>query len=172
LHDADERAFGKRRLFADSPTASALGFGIRVGDPALPLLKPEARLATDAKRLLRSDILHALPDPTAQWDAPNGHFWIRRVLGLMFLIAVMVGLSFYRKEAAETRQHLSQVQATNREPTGDSCGVVVQQHPSLAFSHARNFNLCVEFQMALFPLILNHVTASALVVLACQKSTW
>jgi hypothetical protein len=35
-----ERAFGKRRLFADSPTASALGFGIRVGDPALPLLKP------------------------------------------------------------------------------------------------------------------------------------
>ena len=35
-----ERAFGKRRLFADSPTARALGFGIRVGDPALTLLKP------------------------------------------------------------------------------------------------------------------------------------
>jgi hypothetical protein len=93
-----ERAFGKRRLFADSPTASALGFGIRVGDPALPLLKPEARLAPDAKRLLRADILRALPDPTAQWDAPNGHRWICRVLELMLLIAAVVGLSFYRKK--------------------------------------------------------------------------
>ena len=93
-----ERAFGKRRLFADSPTASALGFGIRVGDPALPLLKPEARLAPDAKRLLRADILRALPDPTAPWDAPNGHLWICRVLELMLLIAAVVGLSFYRKK--------------------------------------------------------------------------
>src|ERR1700674_603288 len=39
-----ERAFGKRRLFADSPTARALGFGMRVGDPALALLKPKVRL--------------------------------------------------------------------------------------------------------------------------------
>jgi hypothetical protein len=93
-----ERAFGKRRLFADSPTASALGFGIRVGDPALPLLKPEARLTPDAKRLLRADIRRALPDPTAQWDAPNGHLWICRVLELMLLIAAVVGLSFYRKK--------------------------------------------------------------------------
>ena len=35
-----ERAFGKRRMFGDSPTARALGFGMRVGDPALALLKP------------------------------------------------------------------------------------------------------------------------------------
>ena len=29
-----ERAFGKRRVFADSPTAGLIGFGMRVGDPA------------------------------------------------------------------------------------------------------------------------------------------
>jgi hypothetical protein len=58
-------------------------------NPALPLLKPGAQLATDAKRLLRSG-----------WamDGPNGRLWIRRVLGLMFLIAAMVGLSFYGKK--------------------------------------------------------------------------
>jgi hypothetical protein len=93
-----ERAFGERRLFADSPTARALGFGMRVGDPALPLLKPEVRLDQDAERLLRVDILRALPDPTTQWDAPNGHLWIRRVLGLMFVFAAVAGLSFYTKK--------------------------------------------------------------------------
>jgi hypothetical protein len=36
-----ERAFGKRRKFADSPTARWLGFGLRVGGPALPLLRSE-----------------------------------------------------------------------------------------------------------------------------------
>ena len=93
-----ERAFGKRRLFADSPTARALGFGMRVGDPALPLLKPEVPLDQDAERLLRADLLRALPDPTTQWDAPNGHLWIRRVLGLMLVFAAMAGLSFYTKK--------------------------------------------------------------------------
>jgi hypothetical protein len=43
-----ERAFGKRRLFADSPTARALGFGMRVGDPALPVA--QARSATRSGR--------------------------------------------------------------------------------------------------------------------------
>src|ERR1700726_4507074 len=54
-----ERAFGKRRLFADSPTARTLGFGMRVGDPALVLLKPEVRLDQEAERLLRADVLRA-----------------------------------------------------------------------------------------------------------------
>ena len=74
-----ERAFGKRRLFADSPTARALGFGIRIGDPALPLLKPEVRLDSRSEWLLRADILRRLPDPTTRWDAPNGHHYIRQV---------------------------------------------------------------------------------------------
>lgn len=70
------------RLFADSPTARALGFGMRVGDPALTLLKPEVRLDPDAERLLRADILRKLPDPTTPWNAPNGHLWIRRAMGM------------------------------------------------------------------------------------------
>ena len=90
-----ERAFGKRRLFADSPTARALGFGMRVGAPALALLKPEVRLEPDAERLLRADILRNLPDPTTPWDAPNGHLWIRRVLGLLMILAALGGLICY-----------------------------------------------------------------------------
>ncbi|MGA8658276.1 MAG: hypothetical protein WB586_19210 [Chthoniobacterales bacterium] len=91
-----ERAFGKRRLFADSPTARALGFGVRIGDPALPLLKPEARLDRRSERLLRADILRALPDPKTRWDAPpNGHLWIRQGLGFLALIVAVGGVSYY-----------------------------------------------------------------------------
>jgi hypothetical protein len=90
-----ERAFGKRRLFADSPTARALGFGMRVGDPALTLLKPGVRLDPDAERLLRADILRKLPDPTTPWNAPNGHLWIRRAVGWLLIVAAVGGLIFY-----------------------------------------------------------------------------
>jgi hypothetical protein len=99
-----ERAFGKRRLFADSPTASTLGFGMRVGDPALPLLKPEARLTPDAERLLRADLLRKLPDPTAQWDAPNGHLWIRRGLGWLLVLAAVVGLSWFTTKKSRSQE--------------------------------------------------------------------
>jgi hypothetical protein len=93
-----ERAFGKRRLFADSPTARALGFGMRVGDPALALLRPQVRLDQEGERLLRADLLRALPDPTTQWDYPNGHLWIRRALGLMLIFAAVVSFSFNAKK--------------------------------------------------------------------------
>src|SRR5262249_49831143 len=39
-----ERAFGGRRLFADSPILRRIGIPARVGDPALPLIKPNADL--------------------------------------------------------------------------------------------------------------------------------
>jgi hypothetical protein len=87
-----ERAFGKRRLFADSPTAQMLGFGMRVGDPALALLKPNARLDPRAECLLRGDFLRALPDPTTQWNSPNGYLWIRRGFGLMLFFAAVAGV--------------------------------------------------------------------------------
>jgi hypothetical protein len=93
-----ERAFGKRRLFADSPTARALGFGMRIGDPALALLRPEVRLDQEAEGLLRADFLRALPDPTTQWDYPNGYLWIRRALGLMLVFAAVVSFSFNAKK--------------------------------------------------------------------------
>jgi hypothetical protein len=109
-----ERAFGKRRLFADSPTASILGFGIRVGDPALPLLKPEAHLAPDAERLLRADILRRLPDPTTEWDAPNGHLWIRRVLQMMLVVAAVMGFGFYAKNRLRHRNALARSPSLKR----------------------------------------------------------
>lgn len=96
-----ERAFGKRRMFADSPTAQSLGFGVRVGDPALALLKPDARLDPKAERLLRADFLRRLPDPTAEWNSPNGYSWIRRGMGLMLLFAVVVGVGLYTKRKAK-----------------------------------------------------------------------
>lgn len=92
-----ERAFGKRQLFADSPTARALGFGMRVGNPALALLKQDVRLDPDAERLLRADFLRGLPDPITEWDSPNGYVQIRRVLGLMLVFVAVAGLGFCMK---------------------------------------------------------------------------
>jgi hypothetical protein len=86
-----ERAFGKRRLFADSPTARAIGLGMRIGDPALPLLRPDAKLDAEAERNLRADALRKLPDPTETWDAPNGHLLIKRALAIAVIGAVIFG---------------------------------------------------------------------------------
>jgi hypothetical protein len=83
-----ERAFGRRRLFADSPTARWLGFGVRMGDPALPLLRPEVRLDRRTERLLRASLLRTLPDPTTSWNSPNARFLFHRMLFLAsFLLA-------------------------------------------------------------------------------------
>jgi hypothetical protein len=96
-----ERAFGKRRMFGDSPTAQALGLGMRVGDPALALLKPTAHLDRQAEQLLRADSLRALPDPTAEWDSPNGHLWIHRIVLASMLIwaAFIVARSYLKKRS-------------------------------------------------------------------------
>ncbi len=75
-----ERAFGGRRLFGDSPTARSLGFGLRVGDPALPLLRPDVRLDDRATRLLRVETVQAQPDPLASHDAPNARRWLGRII--------------------------------------------------------------------------------------------
>lgn len=77
-----ERVFNKRRMFADSPSARLLGFGVRVGDPALPLLRPDAVLHPKAEFLLRAHSLRKLPDPTTSWNAPN---W-RRAVRVVFWI--------------------------------------------------------------------------------------
>jgi hypothetical protein len=87
-----ERAFGKRRLFADSPTAALVGFGMRVGDPALMLLRSDARFDRETERLIRADVLRALPDPATDWDAPNGRLWIKRGMLVLAILALAVGL--------------------------------------------------------------------------------
>jgi hypothetical protein len=91
-----ERAFGKRRLFADSPTARLMGFGMRVGAPALILLRPDAKFDPETERLIRADVLRALPgalpDPNADWDDPNGRLWIKRALLALAIVALPIGL--------------------------------------------------------------------------------
>ena len=83
-----ERVFNKRRMFADSPSARLLGFGVRVGDPALPLLRPDAVLDPRTEFLLRARSLRKLPDPTTSWNAPN---W-RRAMRVLFWITVSAAL--------------------------------------------------------------------------------
>ena len=57
-----ERAFGGRRLFADSPVLRRVGIGVRISDPALPLLRSDAQLDEQARRYLQFDKIKHLPD--------------------------------------------------------------------------------------------------------------
>jgi hypothetical protein len=91
-----ERAFGKRRMVADSPTGRSLGLDLRVRDPALPLLRPDARLDKKAERLLRADMIRGLPDAATEWDVPNARLVIRRLLFFVLISAAVGGFSFYR----------------------------------------------------------------------------
>jgi hypothetical protein len=92
-----ERAFGKRRMFADSPAARAFGFHLRVGDPALALLRPEVRLDKRAEFLLRADTLRALPDPVTEWAAPNARYLTKRMLFLGLMVLTGAGVVLYRR---------------------------------------------------------------------------
>ena len=87
-----ERVFDKRRMFADSSSAGFLGFGMRVGDPALPLLRPDAVLDPRTERLLRADTLRRLPDPTTDWNAPNWRLRIQHLLRVGVLLALLAGI--------------------------------------------------------------------------------
>lgn len=75
-----ERAFGGRRLFGDSPTALSLGVGLRVGDPALPLLRAEAPLDARTRHLLRFSAIQTQADPLADHTAPNARLWLGRAI--------------------------------------------------------------------------------------------
>ena len=88
-----ERVFGKRRLFGDSPTGRALGLGLRVGDPALPLLRADAELDPRAQRLLRVGVVSRQPDPLAAHDAPNAHLWLGRAVVWSVVLAFAAGVT-------------------------------------------------------------------------------
>jgi hypothetical protein len=92
-----ERAFGKRRMFADSPAARAIGFGLRIGDPALALLRPDVRLDDRSEFLLRAETLRALPDPVTKWAAPNARRITKRLLFLGMIGLIAAGLVLYRR---------------------------------------------------------------------------
>ena len=95
-----ERAFGKRRMFADSPAARAMGLGLRVGDPALALLRPDVRLDNRSEFLLRADTLRALPNPVTEWAAPNARHRAKRALFFGMIALTGVGLLLYRRSRA------------------------------------------------------------------------
>ena len=88
-----ERVFGGRRLFGDSPTGQALGVGLRVGDPALPLLRPDAELDPRARRLLRVSVVSQQPDPLAAPDALNAHLWFGRIVVWSVVLAFTAGVA-------------------------------------------------------------------------------
>jgi hypothetical protein len=88
-----ERAFGGRRLFADSPLLRWFGIGVRIGDPALPLLNPEARLDELARARLQFDKITYLPDALAGANSPNGQLWAHRLVPLVAL-ALLAGRAY------------------------------------------------------------------------------
>ena len=99
-----ERAFNKRRLFGDSPTGQALGLGLRVGDPALPLLRPDATLDARSSKLLRVSVVQAQPDPTSAHDAPNAHLWLGRAIVWCVIAGITAGLLGLLRHEKRARQ--------------------------------------------------------------------
>jgi hypothetical protein len=83
-----ERAFGGRRMFADSPLLRSFGIGARIGDPALPLVKPDASFELETKRKLQLDKIKYLPDALADAESPNVRIWLVR-LAPIALLAVL-----------------------------------------------------------------------------------
>ncbi|HEY2342216.1 MAG TPA: hypothetical protein VGH90_04255 [Chthoniobacteraceae bacterium] len=60
------RAFGEeKRLFADSALARSLGFDLRSGEPAMPLIRRDYRFDPKTETRLRAEALRRLPDPVA-----------------------------------------------------------------------------------------------------------
>jgi hypothetical protein len=76
---------------------------MRVGDPALMLLRSDAQFDPETKRRIRADVLRALPDPTTDWDDPNGRLWIKRVLLALAIVAVATGLRSLAQPTARGR---------------------------------------------------------------------
>jgi hypothetical protein len=89
-----ERAFGDRRLFADSPLLRSFGIGVRVGDPALPLLRPDRPPAQPARDLLQFDTIKDLPDALAGARSPNLRLLGQRLLLLGPPVACLLVLAY------------------------------------------------------------------------------
>lgn len=98
-----ERAFGKHRMFADSPLLRALGVGVRIGDPALPLLRPDVQLDPNAAAQLQCEALKKLPDALAGADSPNARNWLLQRWLPALALGVGVGVVAARYSSASRR---------------------------------------------------------------------
>jgi hypothetical protein len=87
-----ERAFGGRRMFADSPLLGPFGIAVRIGDPALPLLRPDAPLDARARELLQFDEIKNLPDALADARSPNARNWLLQRALPAAVLGVGIGL--------------------------------------------------------------------------------
>jgi len=67
----------------------SLGFNVRIGDPALPLLRDNAQLDVRTSELLQFDEIKRLPDAVAGVESPNLRLWAHRLLP----VALAAGLS-------------------------------------------------------------------------------
>ena len=85
-----ERAFGARRLFADSPVLRSIGVDARVGDPAMPLLRDDIGLEPAVSQKLQFDKIKDLPDPLADAESPNVQMWVHRLLPAI-LVGALIG---------------------------------------------------------------------------------
>jgi hypothetical protein len=92
-----ERAFDGRRLFADSPLLRWLGIGVRIGDPALPLLRPDAQLEQKARERLQFETIKHLPEALASAESPNVRLWAQRLLMFALPLAAVVLLARLRE---------------------------------------------------------------------------
>jgi hypothetical protein len=89
-----ERSFRGQRLFADSPLLRLLGFAARVGDPAMPLLKPASNLDTASKTKLQFEKIKRLPDAVADVDSPNVQLWAHRLVPAAAFGAVLGRIAY------------------------------------------------------------------------------
>jgi hypothetical protein len=85
-----ERAFGGRRMFADSPLLRSFGIGARIGDPALPLLKSGVQLDVETKQKLQFDKIKDLPDALADAGSPNIRVWLVRLVPILVVVGLLV----------------------------------------------------------------------------------
>jgi hypothetical protein len=99
-----ERVF-ERRLFADSPLLQRIGLGVRLGDPALPLLRHDVPLDKHAADLVRADVASRLPDPRSGLDSPTMRL-VGRALWLALVSTLVVRLLTRRRRGHDARSHL------------------------------------------------------------------
>jgi hypothetical protein len=59
--------------------------GVRVGDPALPLLRPDAELDQRTRELLQFEEIRDLPDALADPESPNASLWLARLVPTILL---------------------------------------------------------------------------------------